>query len=320
VSAEIEIHANTGDDVGLGHLVRSLALTEELLSRGVEMNLRLKDDPDGVAFAVNEGIDPVVSDAETLRDDLLASEADVVVDSYAFTTEDFERLANANRLGVIDELGDRRLPVDFVVNNNVYADDIAYPDAGMVLRGPAYCMLREPFRNLDEPRDTHPPTSVLVTVGGADLADAFVDILDITADVAEDATVNAIVGPYFDPPADAPEGVVFHREPSKIHELMWEADLAVSGGGQTLYELAVCGTPAVALTLGGDQVRNIAGFEEANVCLSAGMPTDPGFKDALFDHLQTLYWNRERRREMQTNGTSLVDADGVSRVADHVEP
>jgi spore coat polysaccharide biosynthesis predicted glycosyltransferase SpsG len=181
-------------------------------------------------------------------------------------------------------------------------------------------MLREPFRVLDEPRSTHPPTSVLVTVGGSDLADIFADVLDITVSITEEATVNAVVGPYFEPPTDAPDGVVFHNEPSEIHELMWEADLAVSGGGQTLYELAVCGTPAVALTLGDDQIRNIAGFKKANVCLSAGRPADPEFEDILSDHLTTLYQDCDQRREMQMNGTSLVDGDGVLRVADHVEP
>jgi spore coat polysaccharide biosynthesis predicted glycosyltransferase SpsG len=242
----------------------------------------------------------------------------VIVDSYAFTSDDFERLAIDKTLVVIDELGDRDIPADLVVNNNIYADDIAYPTADAALRGPKYCMLREPFRNPSRPNYYQPPESLLVTVGGADLADSFVDMLRETASVVRDSTINAVVGPYFSPPDDAPESVVFHREPSNIHTLMWEADMAVSGGGQTLYELAACGTPTVALTLGPDQVRNIQGFERAGFCLAAGEPAHPGFGDTLRSHLETLRRDVKTRRRMSEVGMSLVDGNGVFRVADNV--
>jgi len=314
------IHANSGDKVGLGHLVRCITLTKELLSRNVRAELRLKDDEDAVAFARENGITPTVSREETLLRDLSTSSADmVVVDSYAFTSDDFRELAKQTVLVVVDELGDREIPADLVINNNIYADDIAYPAAASVICGPKYCMLREPFRELEKPVHRHPPETVLVTVGGADIAGVFLSILTVVAEVTDSATVEAIVGPYFSPPDGSPEDVQFHRDPPNIHELMWDADLAVSGGGQTLYELAACGTPPVALTLGEDQVRNIEGFEEAGFCRSTGEPSQEEFNDVLYRNLRTLSEDAKIRREMSERGLSIVDGKGVVRVADSIE-
>lgn len=316
MTTDVLIHANTGEDVGLGHVVRCLTLTAELQSRDIATELRLRDDEKAATFAREAGVAPTTSSGI----DLSNSPADVVVvDSYDFTAENFERLSADKTLVVIDELGDRHIPADLVVNNNIYADQIDYPAAEAVLRGPEYCMLREPFRDVEAPTHHQPPESVLVTVGGADLVDSFVDVLGATAAVAGEATIDAVVGPYFNSPGDAPEAVVFHRDPPDIQELMWEADVAVSGGGQTLYELAACGTPAVALTLGADQVRNVAGFETAEFCLAAGSPAEQGFDAQFRTHLENLCGNVERRGRMSDRGRSLVDGNGVVRVADRLE-
>ena len=319
MTSSILIHANTGENVGLGHLVRCLTLANELYSRGIDVEFLLKNDDDAVAFARKEGIEPTTTDPERLHEDILTASVDVVIiDSYDFTTGKFKKIAKKKRLIVIDELGDRYIPAEIIINNNIYADNISYPAAETILRGPKYCMLREPFRNLSEPPIRHRPESVLVTVGGSDLADSFVDILNVAGSVSNEIAINAIIGPYFNPPEDTPDNVIFHREPSAIHELMWDADMAVSGGGQTLYELAVCGTPTVALTLGLDQVRNIDGFVNAGFCFSAGTPDEYSFEATLQDQLQILIQENETRRQMAKCGRTIVDGDGVIRVADSI--
>lgn len=319
MTPDILIHPNTGDDVGLGHLVRCITLTKELLLRGIDTELLIKTDNDALTFAQNEDIEPVVTNLEALGGAVLSTPAEmVVIDSYSYTSEDFERLAAEKTLVVVDELGDRRIPADLVLNNNIYADEIEYPAADAVLRGTNYCMLREPFRELEKPNHQQPPESVLVTVGGSDLADSFVEVLSLTASVADTSTIHAVVGPYFESPRDAPNNVIYHRQPPDIHELMWEADMAVTGGGQTLYELAACGTPSVALTLGADQIRNVDGFEKAGFCFAAGDPDNSNFEDEFRGYLETLYLKSETRRRMSKMGRSLVDGKGVSRVVERI--
>jgi len=321
MTPDVVVHANAGDDVGLGHLVRCTTLVRELRSRDIAATLRIKDDSDAVAFVRDEGIKPKTSKPATLREDLLESPADViVVDSYEFTSEDFDRLAGTTTLVVFDELGDRRLPADLVINNNAYADEITYPAADAVCRGPDYCLLRPAFRDLPAPKQTQPPEQVLLTVGGSDLAGAFEDVLEVTAEaVPTETTVESVVGPYFETPASPPPGVTFHRVPSNLAELMWNADLAVSGGGQTLYELAACGTPPVAVTLGDDQIRNVEAFEAAGAARGVGRPAAAEFESRLHHELNRLCDAKSERRQLAEQCRDLVDGRGASRVARRVE-
>lgn len=318
MTRSVVIHANAGEDVGLGHLVRCATLARELQSRDVAVRFRIKADDDAAVFLRDEGIEPVISAPESLGSDLQSSPADVaVLDSYELTTADFERIGAEKTLVVVDELGDRRIPADLVLNNNLYANDICYPEADAVLRGPEFCMLREPYRTLPEPTYADKPERVLLTVGGADLSNAFRDVLGVTAQVTPvETTIDTVVGPYFDKPASVPANVEFHHTPENMHELMWRADLAVSGGGQTLYELAACGTPPAAVTLGPDQERNIEAFTERGFCHSVGEYRD-GFgerlRTALLDPL-----DYDRRRRMGETGRDIVDSRGVVRVADRL--
>ena len=321
MTPDVVVHANAGNDVGLGHLVRCMTLVRELLSRGVAATLRIEDDPDAVAFAHDEGVEPKTSTPATLHEDLLTSPGDVVViDSYEFTSEDFDRLTGTTTLVVFDELGDRRLPADLVINNNIYANDIAYPTADVVCRGPDYCLLRPAFRDLPAPEHTQPPRQVLLTVGGSDLAGAFEDVLEMTARaVPAETTVKSVVGPYFETPPSPPSGVTFHRVPSNMAELMWTADFAVSGGGQTLYELAACGTPPVAVTLGDDQIRNVEAFEAAGAARGVGRPAAAEFESRLHNELSRLYETKSERRQLAERCRDLVDGFGAERVANRVE-
>jgi len=318
MTKSVVIHANAGDNVGLGHLVRCATLAREFQSQDVDVRFRIKADEDAAEFLRDEGVEPMLSGPESIRADLQSSPADIaVVDSYEFTTADFEHIGAEKILVVVDELGDRRIPADLVLNNNLYADDIPYPDASAVLRGPEFCMLRESFRGLPEPTYVDPPERILLTVGGADISNAFRDVLAVTAQVTPaGATLDTVVGPYFDEPMSVPAGVKLHYNPENMHELMWQADLAVSGGGQTLYELAACGTPSAAVTLGPDQIRNIEAFAERGFCRSVGEYGD-GFEGQLRTSLAKLL-DYDRRRQMGQTGTDIVDGRGVVRVADRL--
>lgn len=320
MTKSILIHANSGNNVGLGHLVRCGTLAVELQSRNIDVTLRVKRDDEAVAFVREQGVNPVVSDPATLCEDIRTSTADiVVVDSYDFTAEDFELLTRNKTLVVVDELGDRQIPADLVINNNIYAHDIAYPSAKTVLRGPDYCMLREQFRNLPDPTYADPPKRALLTVGGADLTNEFIDLLEVMREVLPvETALDTIVGPYFDDLLTQPDGVNIYRNPNNIPELMLRAELATSGGGQTLYELAACGTPAAALTLGKDQVKNIDAFTEHGFCFNVNQTTGLVSEEQLKETVRKLL-DTETRKKMGQTGRELVDGKGVRRVADYLE-
>jgi len=100
--------------------------------------------------------------------------------------------------------------------------------------------------------------------------------------------------------------------------LMLNADLAVSGGGQTTYELAATGTPAIGIRLAAGQALNLRGLSAAGCLREAGAPDEVGFEARLVSRLSELADDRSVREEMSRRGRALVDGRGAERVTDAI--
>lgn len=316
--SDVIVFANAGPDVGLGHLVRCSALTKQLRTLGMDTALWTPEM--GISDSLIEAYDwnPAPCKHGELLNRLRGDPPKVaVLDSYELAGEEVRTITEVTKTVVLDELGDRQLRADVVVNNNVYADDIEYPFAGDVLRGPAYCMLRKEFCRRD--RVEIEEGSILITIGGADLVEQFHTLVEVVVGEAPNSSnVTAIVGPYFEDECKLP-GVTYLPTPDNLPRLMQMADIAVSGGGQTLYELAACGTPCVAAILAEDQRLNVKGMAERHVCLSAGWHGASRFFDQVREGIRTLFLDDEKRKQMRENGYELVDGRGTQRVGARIE-
>jgi len=308
------IHPNSGKETGLGHLVRSLRLARELDRLGATVEILLNPDGPGEQRVRRLGFEPQTR-PKSGEFDLGESDADIVViDSYDVSGAAISRIHENHEVAVIDELGQREFTADVVVNNNVYAEDIDYPGADRVLRGPRYCMLREEFREVSIPRE--PDDRVLLTLGGSDLTDTFgLTLRTIRDGVSETTPIDAIVGPYFEERSLSGPNVTIHRDPDSLANLFAKASYAISGGGQTMYELAACGTPAITVEVGPDQRRNIRGLSDEGFCIPVGKPGKPEYRERLETAIEWFRDHPTERRAMAATGRALVDGDGAARVA-----
>ena len=163
---------------------------------------------------------------------------------------------------------------------------------------------------------------LLLTVGGADPGAVTERLLSAARRALPQAAVDVIVGP-FATRADARRArarehggaVVLHEDPKDVRVLMLGADVAISGGGQTLYELAATGTPAVAIRLADNQTLNLRNLQAAGMLLWAGDAGDADLETMVTSALMVLAENRGRRTEMSRRGRALVDGRGAARVA-----
>ena len=250
----------------------------------------------------------------------------LVADSYDLTSDDLAVLRRkTGKLAVIDDLADRHLPADLVVNGGVGAGLLKYrglPDTRYLL-GPAYALLREEFAKVQErPRDQE-VDRVVITTGGSDPHHLTPRFIEWAERALGRVTMDVVVGPFFDRPEDvegaaacARSRVILHRNPRDLWRLMAEADLALCGGGQTLYELAACGTPSVVVRMGENQRGNIDGFLCAGTLMSAGGACSPDLREAACNGLIALATNPVGRSQMGARGRKLVDGLGAMRVAE----
>lgn len=331
MSAAHKVLFQTGGSagVGFGHVRRCLSLAEELRRLGADSIFLLDGDAALVdlviaqgfaAKSVDQGLDWSTTAADMRN---LAAEV-LVVDSYAPSSSYFVGLAEAGLVTVaIDNLADRYLPVDVLVNGSAGAHQLDYRcrEDTVLLLGPAYILLRTEFRGMLQRRISPSIRRVLITVGGSDAEGLTPRLMGWIADILPDASLDVVIGPLFNSQetierlaASLTCETCLHFQPASMCQLMLDADLAVCGGGQTLYELAATGTPAVAVRVADNQTGNLRSLEEAGVLAWAGDSHDSQLRAALIRGIGGMADTTSRESQSE-RGRQVVDGQGAERVA-----
>jgi UDP-2,4-diacetamido-2,4,6-trideoxy-beta-L-altropyranose hydrolase len=161
-----------------------------------------------------------------------------------------------------------------------------------------------------------------VTVGGGDPDDLTSRLVGWTARALGGVDQDVIVGPFtarsqaLRAAVAAAEGrVALHHDPKDVAALMLSADIALCGGGQTTYELAATGTPALAIRLAGNQTLNLTSLAAAGTLAWVGDAGDDDLGTKVGAALADLAGDAKRRMRMSRQGRALVDARGADRVA-----
>ena len=330
----IAFRTTAGKGIGFGHLRRCLTLARELAARGAEPHFWI-DLPGGDAQAIEVARADGFAARHVMGEEPAASLALVkqerpsalVADSYGLDGAWLRLLRRTTRaLLVIDDLADREIDADLVENSACGAERLAYrtSDDCRMLLGPAYALLRPGFAAVGAARVVNEVAKrVLLTLGGADPEGRTATVARALVETATDLHLDVIIGPLYGDARDlaalhneSPSRVTLHHAPADLAPLMAAADLAVSAGGQTTFELAATGLPSVALSLADNQRILLDGFARAGTLVLAG---DAGAPDAIarvVSEVRKLIDNRVQRLRMSLAGRALVDGRGAGRVAE----
>lgn len=301
-----------GPDVGLGHLRRAQALAAALRRRGAVPRFLV----DGAADSAGPQVTLLgwTRDPELAFTALAGQRPDVVVvDSYRATVEVLERLrAVAGCVVAVDDLADRSLPAHVVVNGALHAPGLPYRGAAdtTFLLGPEYALLDPAFGDAADRVPGSVVRQVLVTLGGGAVGAVLDTAVAGVRRALPLAAIDVALGPFSDARVEAQERVTLHRGLRSLRDMMRRADLAVTGGGMTLYECLAAGTPVVGVSLADNQRTNIEALSQAGLILS-GVPS-------LEDAIRRAAADPALRRAMSAAGRRLVDGRGAARVAAEV--
>ena len=324
----VVIRTEGGPAIGFGQVRRCLSLAQALRRRKAEIVFLINDDAAmrREVAALGFEAEPIATARDphaTIRRCKTLRAQVVVVDSYRFSAAWFQELMGAGwRILAIDDLQERKFPEDVTVVNCTPG---AWPLAPRTFRphdllGPAYALLRPEFAKPVTRRLNHPVERLLITIGGGDSHGLTPRLIDWTRCALGPIRIDVVIGPLFDQKIVGRlnghrDGVTCHHQPLNIRDVMLSADLAISGGGQTTYELAATGTPAIAVRLADNQTQNLKGFESAGAMVWAGDATDRRLQDKISDELKTLAQDVAERRRLGARGREMVDGRGANRVA-----
>ena len=337
------VRADATTEGGTGHMMRTLALTQAWLDGGGRARWLVAAAPPSLVGRIErEGIEVVaVTPPAGSRPDAAVVSATLVEDSEAMAVIDGTHFGGAylealgevgSRVVVIDDMADRPdYPVGFVLNQNAHADRTEYPTPSSTrfLLGPRYALLRREFVPAPPPRTTPAVARhLLVTFGGADptamtartigalrhLPDALraairVRIIVGAANVDGPGIESAVADP------DLGFRAAVERAVADMPAHMAWADLAITSGGSTVWELARTGCPALVVETVPVERRLVSGLVKVGLFghLGPGAGLDERkMADEIVVKAEDVAW----RTAMTTLGMHLIDGQGARRVVD----
>ena len=96
---------------------------------------------------------------------------------------------------------------------------------------------------------------------------------------------------------------------------MLKSDIAIASGGQTLYELANVGLPAIAIILIDNQVEDTVGWAQKGFLYNAGWWNKKQLENNIINYLKKLM-DYSMRKSMGEIGQLFVDGKGANRIVE----
>lgn len=330
------IRTDANEIIATGHMMRCLAIADEIKAKGEEVTF-LTADEKGQKLAEEKGY-PVIclnskwSEMESELGTLLGlvdkrSIQKILVDSYQATERYLAALQEHTSVIYMDDLDAFAYPCDRIINYEIYAKQCSYAKETrdkQHLLGPKYIPLRKQFRNMPQKEIRQEINQLLVLSGGSDTYHFTRDFLKtyLACGQMKGFTVTIICGRYHEDyqelarMTDGRSDIILKRSVSDIERYMQRADIAVSAGGTTLYELCACGTPTFSYVLADNQKKNAAVFDKIGLIPYCG---DIRKEDCILQILEQIYVWREKweeRKKVAERMQKLVDGKGAMRLAE----
>ncbi len=313
---DVFLFADSGPDVGLGHLRRCLSLAEAFQAEGARCKVYTPA-ADAIDMAQAAGFETTKWDTDPMVQDGVFS----VLDSYRIDIATQSRLhRRAAYSVVIDDLADRPLSADLIVNHNLFAADLAYHDVARdteLLLGPRYALIDPEFGTIGAQRSLEATGTpgILVSFGGTDDGRYAEPVAHTLLDTFRDLVVHAVISPLRQPTRSIEElerlypRRLFVHHGADMTSLMKGCAMYIGGAGVSILEAAAAHLAIVAIEMANNHRLNGQALRAIGVnCLRS--PDVSALLSAFI--------------ELQTSGfphvpaLDVIDGKGARRVARHI--
>jgi len=318
---------DAGPAVGGGHLMRSLTLAQALAAQGAAC---VFVGPPAVAAL----LDAFAPETPRIAAEDLAAAAvreafdAIVFDHYGLGEPDHRAMAQGRPVLVIDDLANRALGADIVLDSGPERRAADYMGLTVatcrLLLGPSYAPIRPEFATLREPALAwrgEPVQRVLVSMGLTDVGGITARVVDLLRPRLNDVGLDVVLG------AEAPSlpglakiarrdpRLTLHVDTPHMARLTAEADIGIGAAGSTTWERCVLGLPSLMVILADNQ----RGAARAMAQREAALVADAAARDfeAVFDRaLMRLLRDAGARRQLAANSAAVCDGLGAGRAAE----
>lgn len=332
MSPSILFVVDAGPQVGGGHVMRSLTLAGVLTAQGASCRFVAPPAVGAIlaAFAPDQARTEAASTTPRDLADAVAGERydAVVFDHYGLSAADHRTMAQGFPTLVIDDLADRPLGADIVLDSGPArrAEDYEglVEEGSRLLLGPHFAPVRPEFAALRETALAwrgEPVGRVLVSLGLTDVDGITGRIVDKLRPKIGDAGLDVVLGaeapslPSLAKIARRDTRIALHVDSPHMARLTAEADVAVGGAGSSTWERCTLGLPTLMLVLAENQRPSAQALAERGAALVADAEANDF--ETIFDRaLMRLMTDASVRKQLATASAELCDGQGGPRVAE----
>lgn len=315
--------------LGLGHIFSCLSLYQAFKVENCQVKI--------VAFG-DKSVDDILSSVSYLKMNWLdkknenklhkiIKDADIVViDSILAKEYLYKKISLWVKVPVFIDYGNRgAYPRGIIINRTIFAEKIKYirNKNNIYLLGTKYFPLTKAFWYVGDKIIRDDVKDILITFGGSDLREMTTKILNYFIENHPNFNKLVVIGKGFVNqtsakfPKDKNTKFKYYPNGEEIKKIMLNSDVAVSAGGQTLFELARVGTATIAVKVADNQLYNINGLEKVGFIDFAGNWNDNKIFVKIRKFLKNLE-NRKIREKKMEIGRNLIDGYGSVRIANFV--
>lgn len=292
---------------GLGHLRRMQVLALALMKEGWVCDFGIND-LSVLKIHEAEGFTGKLWNGNGL--DLGPTDV-LIVDGYQYRLSLFNEWNDFCKVSVvIDDLAERPVEVDILLNHNIYGDNLDYSNYKVkkLLVGASYSLVDSRFltvSSVDKPSIPH----ILVTFGGTDNGLLSVEIVSSILKENKEIVVELITSPLCKPStqvldlANTYKGRLIVHNGVDMAEVMKRCSIIIGAAGFTIIEAIAAGLTPIVCAIADNQKHNITKLK------SLGINANEQFDADWFKSEIQLAINSSRPQQ-----NSVIDGQGAQRV------
>jgi len=324
---KISIITEGFSETGYGHITRCLSLYQAFEEKHIYPTLYINGDhniksllPDSNHKIIDWAAHPTKLIGEIKNSDV------IIIDSY-LAGKDFYN--NILRLAKVQLFIDDTLRLDYpdgiILNGTINSESFPYKKkpGNEYLLGAKYIPLRKEFWKTENRKFNNEPSSILITIGATDIQNLTGTILRSLQENFPSVKKNVVIGRGFtnkneiETLCNNSTELFFSPQASLMRDLMLYSDIAITAAGQTLYELAVTGTPSIAIAVAENQKNNIHEWKRKGFLPNTIYHHDVNFIRRIIEQVQTLK-SITVRKKLSAIGKENVDGHGSIRVVNYL--
>ena len=318
-----------GKNLGFGHIMRCLTIAKSFKESGVEVEFIIDGD-DSIQSVLN---DQKFCIMDWINNKFLLERLEefnfILIDSIRVSNHLIRniQMLRAKLLFIDDDKRRNILDTGFVLDWTVLAEYKNYfsprKKGVTYLLGSKYAPIRNSFRLNQKNKISKKIKSIFVSFGGSDVRNLTPKVLLVLSQNFPDLKKTIVIGAGFKnikrikSYQDENTTLIFNAGAEKMSKLMNQSDVAISCGGQTLYELACIGLPAIIILMGENARYDTEGWAEVGTIDFIGNYNEKNLMNKLVHSLKSLH-AQKIRKEMHLAGRNFIGEDGCKLIMSSV--